>query len=386
VSAATTAILHVDSAATYGGSLRCLENFLKTRRDATLRHIVCVSPNVIAGTRLRECCSRLVPLPALNGHSSGPATPSRARTTRRVLRTALSVYRLIVRENVKLLRLNNSPTVHLGSLIAARLRRVPCVAWLRSFPASTRDAAAWLIGANIALVAVSESVRDAFIRRGVRADRITTLYDGTDVAPEQAPRADRPQPRFTAGMLTRLVAWKGCADFVQAAALVLRDAPEARFVIAGPDDPTEPHVRSQLAGEIRRLGVEHAVTLAAAVDDPLQFLLSLDCLVNPSYPAEPFGMSLLEAMALGRPVVATEGGGPSEIIEHGRSGLLVPARDPAALAGAMAQLLRDERLRVALGTCARQRVVTTFELQSRTATQEAFLRHLIGANHRGVEG
>ena len=373
------AILHVDCATTYGGSVRCLENFLTARRDASIRHIVCVSPSLVARSRLAECCSRLVSVPTLYGHSSRPPVGRRVRTVLRILSTTVSVSRLIVRENVRLVRLNNSPAAHLGPVIAARLLRIPCVAWLRSFPDATEKRATWMTGKNISLVAVSESVRMAYIARGVSADRIITLYDGTDVPslPGPATQCDAPRPRFTAGMLTRLVAWKGCTDFVRAAALVLSDDPDARFVIAGPDDPTEPRFRSQLTEEVRRLGVAHAVALAPAVADPRQFLLSLDCLVNPSYPAEPFGMSVLEAMALGRAVIATEGGGAAEIIEHGRSGLLVPASDHAALARTIRQLLRDERLRRTLGTHARQRVATTFELGNRTVRQEEFLRSLI---------
>jgi len=160
---------------------------------------------------------------------------------------------------------------------------------------------------------------------------------------------------------------------------VLQEYPEVCFEIAGNEDLSEPGFKAKLIREIERLGVGDKVVVRGFSSDPQKFILSLDCLVNPSYPAEPFGMSIIETMALGRPVVATREGGPAEIIEDGRSGLLVPPRDPKALTAAMLRLIRDRDLCTAIGDEARRRVADRFEVKSQVAKQEAFLRRVLDA-------
>ena len=104
-------------------------------------------------------------------------------------------------------------------------------------------------------------------------------------------------------------------------------------------------------------------------------MAACDIFVLPA-PAEPFGLVLIEAMALGKPVIAAGAGGPLEIVADGESGLLVPPHDPAAMAAAISQLLADPEKIRAMGAAGRRRFETHFTAD-RMARQMADIYHKI---------
>jgi glycosyltransferase involved in cell wall biosynthesis len=101
-------------------------------------------------------------------------------------------------------------------------------------------------------------------------------------------------------------------------------------------------------------------------------------LVLPSVTPEPFGRTVVEAMAAGCPPVATAAGGPLESVEDGLSGLLVPPDDAEALAGAISRLLADPALARQLGRAGRRRALEHFSLQTMTTTMSTLLRQAAG--------
>jgi glycosyltransferase involved in cell wall biosynthesis len=140
-----------------------------------------------------------------------------------------------------------------------------------------------------------------------------------------------------------LVAHKGQKHLVDAAAVVVRQVPDARFVIAG-----EGELRGALEQQIKHLGLEKHVLLAGFRPDILSLHKAFDIFVMSSV-TEGLGTSLLDAMACGKPIVATTAGGMPEVVEDGKTGILVPPRDPEAMAGGIVTLLKDESLRHAMG-------------------------------------
>jgi glycosyltransferase involved in cell wall biosynthesis len=149
------------------------------------------------------------------------------------------------------------------------------------------------------------------------------------------------------GAFGRLAPVKNYPLFLEAARLVLEQEPVS-FVIAG-DGPQ----RSQLESLAGRLGIADRVRFVGWLGNPYPLLSIVDLVVLTSS-AEGFGLALLEAMALERPVVATAVGAVPEIVRDGVTGLLVPSREPAALASAIVRLLRDPSLRRALGRQGRE--------------------------------
>lgn len=176
------------------------------------------------------------------------------------------------------------------------------------------------------------------------ARNLTIAYPG--FGPDQAspsPTDHLPPDVPTIGILGRISPTKGQLVFVRAAARVLQRHPETRFTIIGEPLFGEDDYARQVRDEVRALDIAERVDFAGFVDDPRAALDGLTACVHASPTPEPFGQVVVEAMARGVPVIATEGGGIAEIVrpepEGEPFGLLVPPADPEALATAILAVL-----------------------------------------------
>ena len=181
-----------------------------------------------------------------------------------------------------------------------------------------------------------------------------------------------------AGMVGRLRPWKGQARFLRAMARVAEALPEARFLIAGgaifgvqDDYEAELH---RLAAE---LGLAGRVVFTGHLDDVRPALAALDVFVHPGDP-EPFGLVNLEAMAMRKPVVAFAHGALPEIVVKGKTGLLVPPGDEAALAEAVIGLLRKPQRARELGAEGRARAARCFSVERMISQIEQVLAEVAG--------
>ena len=173
-------------------------------------------------------------------------------------------------------------------------------------------------------------------------------------------RAWGAEGRIVVGTVGRLVAEKGYRELFRAAEVVRRDHPEALFVAVGPEDPSKADRLDE--GALDRVRARDGIVLAGegtAADMPaIHAAFDLFCL--PSY-REGVPRSAIEAMAMGRAVVATDIRGCREVVADGETGLLIPARDGGALARAVVRLVRDPDLREAMGASGRARAVERFD-------------------------
>lgn len=171
------------------------------------------------------------------------------------------------------------------------------------------------------------------------------------------------QDVFSVVIPGRLVHEKGHADFLQALALLRTQGRQLSVTLAGHGP-----IRTTLERQIGQLGLDGCVSITGSLAHAqlLDVVQAADLVVVPSR-FEGFGLTALEAMALGRPVLATTTGGLPEVIEHGASGWLVPAQDPAQLAQAIGQLMDDAPLRQRLGAAGRTRAQQHFSLPTVTA-------------------
>lgn len=169
---------------------------------------------------------------------------------------------------------------------------------------------------------------------------------------------------------------KGQETFVAAAALLKDRFPAARFVIAGaPFAGNEDHLATlqRMAAES---GLADRVIFTGELADVAEAFDACDVAVTASGTPEPFGLVTIEAMAMARPVVGTNIGGTPEIIDDGRTGLLVPPSDPAAMATALGRLFSDSALRAAMGQAARARFLAQFEFEPHYAKLLALYREM----------
>ena len=223
-------------------------------------------------------------------------------------------------------------------------------------------------------VAVSEATKSSGVASGVlTAEKVTVIHngvavaDGTEGGPrlrEQLGLADFPVVGFAA----RLEEQKGPLIFIEAAHRIRQVMPEARFVVFG-EGPMIEDCRRAIAS----YGLDHTVILAGWRTDTENMLGSIDVLCLSSL-WEQFPLSILEAMMVGRPVVATAVDGIPEAVVDGVTGFLVPPRDPDALAAALLRVLRDPALARRMGEAGRQRALELFTVEAMIRKYETFLQ------------
>ena len=174
-----------------------------------------------------------------------------------------------------------------------------------------------------------------------------------------APRAMRgklglPTEGPLVGMVGRLQRWKGMHTFVAAMPRVLRAHPDAHGLIVGGKHDLEPNYQEEVTRQIQRLGLEGRIIQAGFQTNVPEWMQALDVFVHAS-DREPFGMVIIEAMALGKPVVAGAAAGPTEIITEGQDGLLAPFEDSEALAQQILRFLDEPDFARAAGQAAQAR-------------------------------
>jgi glycosyltransferase involved in cell wall biosynthesis len=190
---------------------------------------------------------------------------------------------------------------------------------------------------------VSKAIEQKIREEGRRGVPVSLIYNGVDLQrySHQQPCCTLhddysiPEDSQIVGVVARLEAEKGHRTLLDAWPLVLAAQPQARLLIVG-----EGSERDSLEAQAASLGVLDRVVFTGRREDVPAVTAALDVAVLPSY-REAQGLSVLEAMALSRPVVASNVGGIPEMIEDGVSGLLVPPNDPEALAVAIVRLLSD---------------------------------------------
>jgi len=201
-------------------------------------------------------------------------------------------------------------------------------------------------GADLYL-AISSGVRDVLIDCGIPADKIRLVPSGIDLEKFSRVRNnDYVKKEFgmaddtpVVGNVAALAPHKSQVDFIRAARIVADRFPDAKFLIV-----CEGAIRPKLESLVRELDLGDRLVLTGFREDPLEILSTFTCFVLSSY-LEGLGTSVMDAQAMGVPVVATNTGGVPDIVEDGVSGLLVPPRDPEALAGAIVRVLHEPLLR-----------------------------------------
>ncbi|HLL77124.1 MAG TPA: glycosyltransferase family 4 protein [Pyrinomonadaceae bacterium] len=285
------------------------------------------------------------------------------------------ILRIIRGERIDVVHSNTLHNLH--GFLAARLARRPHVWHVREIVLQSR----FFRRLELALarryadrvVAMSGAIAEAFrdggappprqlriIPDGIDTERFHPRNSGDRIRSELGIEAGAP----VVGLVCRLDHWKGVEVFLRAAAVVRSRLPEARYlVVGGPVEGQEKFAARMigLAGALGLDGFVHFTGWRYGPGDMPEVHAALDVLVLASTWPEPFGLVLLEAMATGRPVVATRHGGPVEICAEGETALLVPPRDADAMADTIVALLRDPHRARSMGAAGRARVLQLFD-------------------------
>jgi len=223
------------------------------------------------------------------------------------------------------------------------------------------------------VIAVSHAVKSAIKKKRVCDDKkIQVIPNGIDVTRfvEPLSESDRASVRdalgvhraFLVGSVGSLLPIKGHEDFLRAAAIVRQKRDDVDFVIIGDDEKRNRKHRTLLERLVNTLDLNQYVQIVNWTDDLSKFYRAIDIYVSSSR-SESFGLSIAEAMASGRAVVATSTEGAKEIIEGKKTGVLVPVGDAQKTADAITALLDDENERQRLGANARDESVRRFAIE-----------------------
>jgi len=223
-------------------------------------------------------------------------------------------------------------------------------------------------------IAVSEEEAKHYEEFGVSREKIRIIPNGIDLEtfspghPGDGLTGFRPSGSKLVGYVGRLDPIKGLLVLLKAFESICHETPGTKLVLIGPDFG----MRQVLASEIRRKGITGVIFLDPVANDRLPNIYrALDVIVTPSF-FEIFGMSTLEAMACGRPVVSTSVGGVRDLIQEGRNGLLVPPGDYGALASKVNYLLQNESAARLLGKNARLKALGYGIERTADLTEEAY--------------
>jgi len=370
----TRTVLYVAWAPFFSGAERALLMLLQGLDPGRYR------PFVVVGTR-GELQDRLleagIPTAVVEIHRTDWRNPVRwAASTLRVARVARSIGAAVIHSN-------EAPSFHVAGY-AAKWLRIPAVAHIRFPDGDFR----WFLKPRFArAVFVSQYMLDRAAAEFpmLFTGRSEVIHDGVQL-PTLPALSERMLARQTLGvpcdepavlLCGQVAEVKGIWEYIEAARQLVAAGVRGTFVVIGDDLRTGGALRRAAEDRVQSLGLADRFRFLGFRKNASDLVANFDVVAVPSH-IEPLGNATLEAMAAARPVVGSRVGGiPEMIVEHD-TGLFVPPRDPAALAGALRRLLEDSGLRNRMGAAGRRRAASSFSIGLHGARVQALYDRLLG--------
>jgi glycosyltransferase involved in cell wall biosynthesis len=407
-SAART-VVFVENGIGYGGAVTCLRHLVRTLDRSKYLPVVVTGQStgpyagIAEDARWLSIQDRRIDVTELRRRLAAARWPDRVRGLRWVLLQCIArlddlanslpfflrLSWMLVRTRPAIVHVNNEPLCNRAAVVSAKILGIPLVSHVRGDQFGSRSMAL-LFRLPDQFIAVSRWIADDIAKLGVSATRSTLIYDGIDFvrlnrnADGAAFRSEHGIPRdaFAVGLPGVLIAWKGQALLLEATLALVEEFPNLHTVIVGgtPDEcrPYEQELRAFVA----RYGLQDRVTFTGHVADMSAAYKALDVVVSASTSPEPLGVVVVEAMAMGRPIIAPAHGGALEVVEHEHTGLLFLPNDAPALAGAIHRCLTDAALRERIAAAGRAQVIDTFSITTSTHAVEALYDRLLAEKRR----
>ena len=311
-----------------------------------------------------------------------------------LLRIPLVAYRL-----VKIIRETGAKILHtqtelvFGTGLASRWANVRSVYMVQNSPLKPGEKWIWDIVVRLMdkladrILVCSKDVRTEFLKRGVSQQKLSIIYNGIDTdyfSPANVDVRDRIRAEFIkgneqyiVGMMGRLHVSKGIETFLRAAALIRQKREDVRFLIVGTiAHPKHAPYEQELKNLASQLGLDECVTFAGFRDDVPQVLSAFDVFLFPSL-REPFGLALAEAMAVERPVIASNSGGVPEFVTSDLVGHLVSPENALGFAQAALELLDNPAERERMGKAARKHIENNFSVDRQVESTETVYEEML---------
>jgi glycosyltransferase involved in cell wall biosynthesis len=233
-------------------------------------------------------------------------------------------------------------------------------------------------------ICVSESTKKLLQERGLHPTKIEVVYNGVNIKEFSPSKKRRNQKRkdlgisqeeILIGFIGQLVPIKGIEEFLKAAIKIRNKDRDCKFIVIG-GSTDSPYFVKKILPFYKSYKLENNVTFAGFKEDIRSYLSAVDIFVNSSR-IEPFARVNLEAMAMGKPVIATDAGGNPEAVMDGKTGYIIPVGDVNLLTKKILKLIKKNEMREKFGLAGRNRVVNNFTVENYYLGVERVLDQLL---------
>jgi glycosyltransferase involved in cell wall biosynthesis len=296
----------------------------------------------------------------------------------------LKIFLITKRYGVQLIHMNTACFPPEG-LYVARFLGIPSIAHLRGFIANREPIYMNALRSASVFIAISEAISKSIYPIG-NSQTVTRIYDPVDIKLFDRVSGQEKESRrslglgdtdIAVGIFGRVIPWKGQREFVRACIEVMRKIPNLKAFIVGDSSDSSPTYLNEIKGIISESGFEDRFFPTGYREDVERLYFAMDIIVHASIEPEPFGMVVPEGMAARKPVIATDAGGPSEIIHSGVDGTLVPPGDIDKLSAAILDLANDPSKRRRIGEEGYQKAKARFTIEAAAAQIEKVYSDLI---------
>jgi glycosyltransferase involved in cell wall biosynthesis len=270
----------------------------------------------------------------------------------------------------------NTNFASLYSGVMKKFLQIPAMGHIRDIEPLGRMGR-WAIQQNLKILAISQAVQNALLMNRIPPSRIALVYDGVDLQQYQTRSVQKRDSLIILGVIGQLGQRKGHLYLLKALRDLIRTFPQIVLWIVGkePEKSIEGYTE-QLYQYVAQTDLEQYVKFWGFQKEIPDILAQLDILLLPSL-QEPFGKIVIEAMAMGKPVIASKVGGVPEIVVDGKTGILVPPKDSEAIRQALEHLIHKREIRIQMGLEGQKRVKRFFNIQRTVRHTEQIYEQLL---------
>jgi L-malate glycosyltransferase len=334
-------ILHINTAKTWRGGEQQMVMLVKGLTARGHNNFVACQPGSVLAEKLTKDDAKVIHLP-MRGEWD--------------LFAVVRLAKIIKNHKIQIIHTHTAHAHTLGAL-AAKVNLACKVVVSRRVDFHVHSLIKYKAGID-KIIAVSEGIKQVLLQDGVPTGNITVVRDGVDLSRFKNIKDtaylwqefNLTNDNLVIGIVAALAPHKHHENFLQAAKIIKDKFPQTKFLLVG-----EGELEKELKELTEKLSLTGNVIFCGFREDVPELISIFDIFVLSSY-LEGLGSSLLEAMALSKPIVATNTGGIPEVVKHGLNGLLVPPRDSGALAKAVINLLEDKGKREEMGMVGREMV------------------------------
>lgn len=303
----------------------------------------------------------------------------------------IKLFMQIIRKcNIDLVHTHNNMQHGKPEIFASWLSRIPCISHYHQYTQLTFIDKMLCRRLIDSFVYISNDLANYHFSQGIPRTKVTIIHNGIDtqkfsfyhdksiICKEFGCNTND----FLIGLIARIDWWKGQDYFIEAIGEVVKIFPHVKGLIIGGLAKAALHRNQEylnnLHSKLKHLGLHDKFIFTGYINDIPRIIGSLDLVVHASSEPEPFGLTVIEGMAAGKPVIATAAGGILDIIEDGVNGLLVPCRNSKALAHAMLKLIRYKDIARNIGSQGRLHVRENFSVERQVSVVQKLYNDLLG--------